>query len=151
MAENKVDREFGWDDEIEHDSPEFVLLPDGDYDFEVTEFERGRHPGSAKLPACNKAVVSIRIEGAEGVSTIKHQLFLHTKTEGLLCDFFAGIGQRRKGEKVTMNWSQVVGSKGRAKVGSRKFTADDGKELVFNEIKKFYELSDKPSFKAGEF
>lgn len=151
MAENKVDREFGWDDEIEHDSPEFVLLPDGDYDFEVTEFERGRHPGSAKLPACNKAVVSIRIEGAEGVSTIKHQLFLHTKTEGLLCDFFAGIGQRRKGEKVTMNWSQVVGSKGRAKVGSRKFTADDGKELVFNEIKKFYELSDKPSFKAGKF
>ena len=151
MAENKVDREFGWDDEIEHDSPEFVLLPDGDYDFEVTEFERGRNPGSAKLPACNKAVVSIRIEGAEGVSTIKHQLFLHTKTEGLLCDFFAGIGQRRKGEKVTMNWSQVVGSKGRAKVGSRKFTADDGKELVFNEIKKFYELSDKPSFKAGKF
>ena len=38
MAE---EREFGWDDEIENDN-EFQILPDGDYNFTVTGFERGR-------------------------------------------------------------------------------------------------------------
>ena len=50
MAE---EREFGWDDEIENDS-EFQILPDGDYNFTVTGFERGRHQGSAKLRRATK-------------------------------------------------------------------------------------------------
>ena len=146
----RTEGELGWNDVIENDSPEFVILPDGDYDFEVIDFERGRHNGSEKLPPCNKAIVHIRIEGKEGVSTIKHQLFLHTITEGMLCAFFAGIGQRQKGEKMKMNWNAVVGSKGRCKVGTRKWTNDEGKEMVFNEIKKFYEPEAK-GFTPGKF
>ena len=147
---NSEDRELGWDDVIENDSLEFVILPDGDYDFEVVDFERGRHNGSEKLPPCNKAIVHIRIEGKEGISTIKHQLFLHTITEGMLCAFFAGIGQRQKGERLKMNWSRVVGSKGRCKIGTRKWTNDEGKEMVFNEVKKFYEPEAK-GFTPGKF
>lgn len=150
-----IPRELGWDDEIENDSPDFVTLPEGDYDFEVIEFERARHPGSAKLPPCNKAIVHIRIQGDEGVSTIKHQLFLHTQTEGMLAAFFMGIGQRKKGEKITMNWNKVVGSKGRARVGIRTWTNDEGREMVFNEIKRFYDpeedSGEQPKFKAGKF
>ena len=41
-----------WNDVIEDDGQEFVLLPEGDYNFVVTDFERGRFPGSAKIPAC---------------------------------------------------------------------------------------------------
>lgn len=154
--EEIIDREFGWDDEIENDSPDFVTLPEGDYDFEVIDFERGRHPGSEKLPPCNKAVVHIRVQGAEGVSTIRHNLFLHSKTEGMLCAFFTGIGQRQKGEKLKMNWNKVVGSTGKCKVGVRKWKAKDGNELVSNEIKKFYEPAEKPptrqaGFTPGEF
>lgn len=151
-TEINVERELGWEDTIENDSPDFVILPEGDYNFEVIEFERGRHNGSEKLPPCNKAVVHIKIEGKEGISTIRHQLFLHTKTEGMLCAFFNGIGQRQKGEKLKMNWNTVVGSKGRAKVGIRKWTNDDGKEMVFNEIKKFYEPDTQQIvFKPGTF
>jgi hypothetical protein len=147
----KVERELGWDDEIENDSPEFVILPEGDYSFKVVELERARHPGSEKLPPCNKAIIHIQIEGPEGISVIKHQLFLHTKTEGLLCAFFTGIGQRQKGERITMDWSKVVGSTGRCRVGIRKWTNDNGEELTFNEIKKFYEPDEKPKFEAGKF
>lgn len=144
--------ELSWDGEIQQDSPSFVVLPEGDYDFEVIEFERARHEGSLKLPPCNKAIVHIKIEGEEGVSIIRHQLFLHSITEGLLCDFFTGIGQRKRGEKVRMNWNQVVGSKGRAKVGIRKWTNDEGREMIFNEIKRFYEPEQpKPSYQAGRF
>lgn len=144
--------ELGWDDPIEHDSPDFVILPEGDYDFEVVEFERGRHPGSANLPPCNKAVVHIKIQGQEGIAIIKHQLFLHSKTEGLLCSFFAGIGQRQKGQRVNMNWPAVPGAKGRAKVGIRTWKNDEGKEMTFNEIKRFYEPeAQQTMFSPGKF
>lgn len=147
------DRELDWDDEIQHDGPEFVLLPEGDYDFEVVTFERGRHGGSEKLPPCKKAVVHIKVTGAEGSTTIKHNLFLHTITEGMLCAFFAGIGQRQKGEKLKMNWNAVIGARGRLKLGIRLWKNDKGEEVKFNEIKKFYEAApaQQTSFQAGTF
>ena len=40
-------REYNWDDEISQDSAEFALLPEGEYEFSVTGFERGRYPGGA--------------------------------------------------------------------------------------------------------
>ncbi len=78
---SEMERELGWDDEIEKDSGEFILLPEGDYDFTVESFERGRHGGSEKLPACNKAILRLRIDTGEGSALINHNLFLHTKTE----------------------------------------------------------------------
>lgn len=146
-------RELGWKDPIENDGAEFVTLPEGDYDFEVLTFERGRHNGSEKLPPCNKAIVHIKIEGPTGMTIIKHQLFLHTITEGMLCAFFVGIGQRKHGERVTMNWSQVPGSKGRCKVYIDKWTSNTtGKELTSNKISKFYEPATQQTvFTPGSF
>ncbi|URN85172.1 DUF669 domain-containing protein [Acetobacterium wieringae] len=139
MSEFVEERELGWDDQIENDGPDFTLLPAGDYDFVVTEFERQRHNGSEKLPPCNKAVVSLKFETPEGTTTVKHNLFLHTKTEGMLCAFFTAIGQRKKGEKLTMNWNSVVGSTGRAKLKVREWTNEKGELKQFNEVQKFYE------------
>lgn len=152
MVEN-IERELGWDDEIEKDSGEFILLPEGDYDFVVTAFERARHDGSEKLPPCNKAVISLEIESPEGTATIKHNLFLHTKTEGMISAFFVGIGQKKHGEKVKPNWGAVVGSKGRAKIGIHKWTNDSGEEKSYNQVKKFYEPEDAPAaqFTPGAF
>jgi hypothetical protein len=144
-----TERELSWDDSIEKDS-EFILLPEGDYDFEVMSFERGRHAGSDKLPPCNKAILMIKIESPEGVTVIKHNLFLHSITEGLLCAFFSAIGQRQKGEKITMNWNAVTGSRGRCKVGVRKWTGDDGVERSSNDIRKFYEKT-AAAYTPGEF
>ena len=138
MAEQVIDRELGWDDQIERES-DFILAPAGDYDFVVTGFERARHEGSPKLPPCNKAVVSIQINTPEGDVTIKHNLFLHTKTEGMLSAFFIGIGQKKHGEPLRMNWNNVIGARGKCKVGIREYKGDDGEIRQFNEIKKFYE------------
>lgn len=138
MSENNG-YELGWDSAIENDGPEFILLPEGDYDFEITNFERGRHAGSDKLPPCNKATVYLRFETDDGVTTIKHNLFLHSITEGMLCSFFIAIGQRKHGEKITMNWNGVVGSRGRARVGIRNYKDKNLEDRKSNEIKKFYE------------
>lgn len=150
METNKAEREFQWDDTITKDVADFVLLPEGDYNFMVESFERGRHPGSDKLPACNKAILTIRIDAPEGTARITHNLFLHSKTEGLLSAFFSGIGQKKKGEPLKMNWAQVPGSTGKCKIGIHSYLKD-GEERKNNEIKKFYPKEEGPAFKAGEF
>lgn len=146
-------RELGWEGVIENDGPEFVTLPDGDYDFTVTAFERARHNGSDKLPPCNKAILTIRLDGQAGSSTVKHNMFLHTITEGMLCAFFTAIGQRKRGEKLEMNWNKVVGGKGRCKVTVREWKSEKGNILTSNEIKKFYEPDEQSqqAFQPGRF
>lgn len=135
---SEMERELGWDDTIQRDGGDFVLLPEGDYDFTVAKFERARFNGSDKMPACNQAKLEITIHSQEhGDVTIFHNLFLHTKTEGLLSNFFAGIGQKKKGEALKMNWNAVVGTKGRCKLEHNKYMSK-GEERVNNQVKTFY-------------
>ena len=130
---NNFEHELGWEDTIQKDS-EFVLLPDGLYHFTVVGMERARHtpnpqnPG--KLPACNKAIVSIKIVANEGETELRHNLYLHSSTEGMLSAFFAAIGQKKKGEPLRMNWNAIVGATGVCKVGTRQY-----KENNYNEVK----------------
>ena len=156
MNEN-IERELGWDDEIQKDS-EFTLLPEGDYAFEVIAFERGRHNGSDKLPPCNKAVVTLEVGGDQAAARITHNLFLHTRTEGMISAFFIGVGLRKHGEAYKPEWEKVVGLRGRCKVGIRKWISNkSGEEMQSNEIKKFYEPNEGPAkgpakeFEAGRF
>ena len=125
---------FSWDSEIENDSPDFILLPDGDYDFVVERFERGRYEGGDKIPACPKATLYLRFETAEGTTTIRKDLLLHSKVEGVLCAFFTCIGQRKHGQRVSMNWAAVPGAKGRARIGKRTYNGN-----TYNEVKRFLE------------
>lgn len=130
---NNFEREFGWDDTIQQDST-FILLPVGLYEFTVKGFERQRHtpnpynPG--KLPACPKAVVSIEIVTEQGEVELKHNLFLHSSTEGILSAFFGAIGQKKKGEPLKMNWQTIIGARGVCKVGMRKYNDNE-----YNEVK----------------
>ena len=141
------EKELQWDDTIEKDNNELIILPEGDYDFTVESFERARHGGSDKLPPCNKAVLKLRIDTPQGTAYITHNLFLHTNTEGLLSAFFASIGQKKKGEPLRMNWSLVPGATGKARVGIRIYNGQQ-----YNEIKRFHpKESTVPSFKAGDF
>ena len=62
---------LGWDDEFTNEQQEFVLLPEGEYPFEVTQMERARYEGGAKLPPCSMAKLTLRIYGgAKGDTTV---------------------------------------------------------------------------------
>ena len=141
--------ELDWDSEIENEGSEFIVAEPGDYDFVVTAFERGRFQGSAKMPPCNQAKLTIRLEipGGDGTCEIKHNLFLHSKSEWKLCEFFTSIGQRQSGQRVAMNWNAVIGSRGRCKVSKRSFESNKapGKTLWANDIDKFYPPKQPPA------
>lgn len=132
-------KELNWDDEIEKDGGEFIVLPAGDYHFTVTKFERARYAGGERIPPCLQAKLELAAHSDKhGDVTVFHNLFLHTKAEGLLSNFFCGIGQKQKGERAKMNWNQVLGAKGRLKLEVHKFTGRDGQERTNNQVKTFY-------------
>ncbi len=124
MGNEDNERELDWNDTIEKDSSDFITLPEGDYDFMVESFDRARHNGSDNLPPCNKAILKIRIDDPAGTVIVTHNLFLHTKVEGLISAFFSSIGQKKKGEQLRMNWALVPGARGRLKLGIRKYQKD---------------------------
>lgn len=124
---NTTDRALDWDDEVSNEQPGFVLLPEGEYAFEVTELERARYEGSAKLPPCKMAKLTLHIFGGDkGDTTITHRLYLHTKTQGLLGAFFESIGQCKRGDTFRPRWSEIVGSKGWCRLGIYEYTKKSG-------------------------
>ena len=125
--------EMAWDAQISNDDPEFEVLPDGEYDFEVKSLQRARHNGSEKLRPCPMAKLGIRVKGNGEIDAyLTHRFFLDYKCEGMICAFFRCVGGRLHGETMTMDWNKVVGLKGRCKLGHHTY-----KNKEYNEIKAF--------------
>ncbi len=152
MAENYQNEQnmyLDWNDTIENDGQEFITLEEGDYIFEVTGFERGRFPGGAKIPACNKAALTLQVKTPEGIAVIKTDLLLYKTMEWKLSSFFRCIGQKKHGERLAMDWNRVVGSRGRAHFKPRTYTDRDGNERQANDVDRFYDWEEK-YFPVGE-
>ena len=139
--ENNQNMLMDWNDSIQEDGNEYILLPEGDYNFLITAFERGRFPGSAKVPACNKATITAQVTTAEGVATIKFDLLLYRSLEWRISAFFRCIGQKKHGEKLTMDWNKVVGSIGRAHFKPRSYVNQYGEEKSVNDLDRFIDYN----------
>lgn len=139
---NEKDMLMNWDDAIETDGQEYILLPEGEYNFKVTNFERGRFVGSARIPQCNKASIVIQIEAKEGTTSVKFDLILYRTLEWRISAFFRCIGQKKHGEKLTMDWGKVVGSKGRAYIKQRSYTNQNGEEKFINDVDRFIDYNE---------
>lgn len=142
------DREFEWDDTIVNDSS-FVELPEGDYDFEIDHYERGRFQGSDKIPPCNMAIVYFNVQAPDGqVATIRENFILHSRLEWKLSELFTSVGLKKKGEELRMNWNALEGMKGRAHVTLDTDKKDPSKK--YNHMGKLYPHEPK-KFTAGTF
>lgn len=148
MAENIEGREYDWNDEIENDGSVFEPLPEGEYDFTIEKFERGRSKGEGKLPPCNMAIVYFTVHGPDWDVSIKENYILHTRMEWKLSELFRAIGAKKKGERVTMNWNLLPGAKGRCLVKLEPGFNDPSKK--FNRIDKLLEKEVK-KFEPGKF
>ncbi|MBQ1508528.1 MAG: DUF669 domain-containing protein [Erysipelotrichaceae bacterium] len=126
-----------WDSTIEEDGQGFVLLDEGDYDFTVTGFERGQHNGSAKIPPCPKALLTLSVETDAGVAEIKENLILYKTMEWKLSSFFRCIGLKKHGERLVMDWGHVLGASGRAHIIQREYVGNDGTTKKTNGVAYF--------------
>lgn len=133
--------EIGWDDEVEQDGGDFVLLDEGEYSFTVTKFERGRFPGSTKIPPCNKAVLTLAIDSDQGRTSVIADLIMYSSMEWKLSQFLRSVGLKKEGEKVRVKWDQLVGKKGRCMIKHRTYTNKNGEEKQTNDIDRFIDAN----------
>lgn len=143
-------RELGWEDSIKEDAQDFEPLPEGDYNVTVEKFERSRSKGEGKLPPCNMAVVYFTVHGGDREITIRENYVLHSSLEWKLSELFRGVGLKKEGEELRMNWGALPGLTARAEVGIRPGSKNPDQK--FNFIKKLYPKdAAKPSFTPGSF
>ena len=83
------------------------------------------------------------------MASIRTDLILNRLVEFRISAFFRCIGQKKHGERLVMDWTKVVGSKGRAHFKPRTYTDRDGNERQANEVDRFYDYDPK-YFQAGD-
>lgn len=135
MSEVRV---FDWDDEIENDGEgSFVVLEEGDYDFEVVKFERGHYTPSAdaKTPPCNQAIITLKVSVDEGDCFIIEKFPMASTMEWKISAFFRSIGLKKHGEKLKMKWNETIGCTGRAHITKTQGTQNDG--VYFNNVGRY--------------
>ena len=154
MAED-LGKALSFDDEITKEN-DFELIPDGDYSFTVLSYERGQYEPKegAKMCACPTVTLTLGIrvtnpDGSTEQRETRHNLFLNTKQEGKISEFFEGVGLKKKGDKFKMAWNSVIGKTGKLKMGKRKGNSGD---VEFNDVKKFYYKDpDAKTYTPGAF
>ena len=143
-------REFDWNDSIKEDGQDFTPIPEGDYNVTIEKFDRSRSSGSGKLPACNMAVVYFTVHAGDRELTLRENYVLHSSLEWKLSELFRGVGLKKEGEELRMDWGALPGKTALAKVGIRDGSKDPTKK--FNYIEKLYpKEASKPSFTPGGF
>lgn len=147
-----IGRELSWDDQIENEGTDFEPLPAGTYAFTVNSMERGRFPGSEKMAACNMANLDLIVKDGEGNERhLFDSLYLNSKAEWRLSQFFMAIGQKKKGEPLRPNWSAVTGSSGKVEIYINEYTdKKTGQTKRNNKVDK-YLPPEAVSYKAGDF
>lgn len=149
---------YDWDDEITNDgegSFESVVLPEGNYPFEVIKVEKAFYDGGDKIPACNMAKVFLRVDGGElGTALCVENLYLCEKTEWKAASFLRSIGLKKHGEPT--QWRKLNhcdGETGRCKIYVDTYQKN-GRTLEINKIERFYdkeEQAPKKAFTKGAF
>jgi len=129
---------YGWDDEVQTSDSGFMVFEEGDYDFKVVDFERGRVK-NGKNAGANQAVYTLRITDTSGGSSEeKYFIPLVDSLRWKATKFFKSIGaipaDTESGQTVSFPWGNVVGMSGRCHVKPRKWTGTDGENHDGNEI-----------------
>lgn len=120
------DKVFSWDDSFMcEEGGAYILLPEGEYDFTVTSFDRSYFNGSEKSKACPMAKITLTVDTPEGKATIKDSLFLKMSAKWRMDAFFRSIGFAKANENYTPNWNNVIGAKGRARIKPHKYNDKD--------------------------
>lgn len=129
---------YDWDEEVQTSDSGFYVFPEGDYDFKVVDFERGRVK-SGKNAGANQAIYTLRISDTSGNSSEERYFIpLVDSLRWKATKFFKSVGaiaaDQPSGETVRFPWGEVVGMSGRCHVKPRDWTGDDGTERQSNEV-----------------
>lgn len=118
--------------------PEYKPLPEGIYDVSVTKISYTDYMPTrpdAKLPACDKMVVNLKVlapDGREGFARANFFLVRRPSQVKKLYDFYVSVGAMKAGDTKIPVGAEVEGAVGRAKIVVHEY---NGKQ--YNEVHYF--------------
>lgn len=113
-----------------------VTLPPGSYRFKVMSYQRKDFPGSAKMEACPYAEIMLEVDGGLlGKTTMFDRLYLLTRYQWKIFQFFNSIDLMRKGEKKCPPWDSMPGLEGVLSITNRTYIGRDGETHSGQNIK----------------
>ena len=138
MAQDKG-MALGWDDEGQAADDSFELLPEGEYDFEVTNFKRERFDGSDTMAPCPQAALQLKCRGQKATGTVFERIKLNTKMMWQITAFFKSCGlipaDTPEGASISMSlFGQSIGCTGRCKITQRSYKTGKGEERTVNNV-----------------
>lgn len=121
------------------EGPRFRTLEPGYYPFTVQKLERTRYDGSAKIPPCPMAKVTLRVQDADGTEALTScRLFLVQSMMWKVTRFMAAVGQGKDANgKTVINWGDVEGRNGWLRLSKRSYRTSDGQEHEANNVDEF--------------
>lgn len=123
-------REIGWGEDIVGEEQQFVLLPEGEYDFIVDSVNYIRK--TVDNVTCGYSEVVCRIKTPEGDVIVKTNIKLVQKMMWKITEFFVCLGMGQVGQKFKTDWPATRGRTGRLKLSNRDYN-----QKKYNQIDKF--------------
>ena len=74
---------------------------------------------------------------------MKFDLIFSKALNWKLSAFFRSIGQKKRGEKIAMDWNKVLGAKVRAQIKQKVYTNQSGEEKNINDLDYFIDYDEK--------
>lgn len=130
---------FNFDTPIIAEVREFVLLPEGEYPFMISNIEKKRYEpkaeSNAKLPPCPQIIVTFDVDGGEsGKAQVKANFYYHESTMWRLTNLFIGVGLAQKNQQFIPNPDLLLGKSGRMKLKHHTYPKENGGNGVINEF-----------------
>lgn len=147
MADKTTDEALGWDDEATVSDDAYVLLDPGEYVYEVTDFKRQRFNGSAKMPACPMAVLTLSVANSAGdKGRVQARFYLTKRQMWKMTQFFKSCElispSTPSGTTYRMPWDSVIGATGRVVLSTREYNG-----RAYNDIDHFVVVDVKAAAK----
>ena len=117
---------YGWDDVFRDGRASHFdrrILAEGDYEFEVIDFERKRIKSGLSAGE-NQALYTLLIDGEE----VRYYLPLIESVRWKVSEFFRGVGIDIEGRRIP--WDEAVGRHGMCHVRPRQY----GDSSTFNDV-----------------
>tara|TARA_R110002074_G_scaffold105742_4_gene228404 strand:+ start:2504 stop:3250 length:747 start_codon:yes stop_codon:yes gene_type:complete len=138
------DEDMEMNSTIQDDGQDFVLLQAGTYAFHVIDFEQGEYQDKKSNGKVRKRIiVHLQIDHDGVKHTIKDYLPLKRSMEWKFCQLFKGIGDRKKGDPLVMDWQSIRGKGGMVKIKVDSFkSSTDGSMKQSSKVDRFLDPSE---------
>ena len=124
----------------------YVLLPEGDYDFTIVDLKESRHQNvGGKVGNCKQVNPVFRLTNPEDGSAVdisNYNLYMWNSRGclGMIAQYYDSIGLHKKGDPIHFDWTKDhhIGKTGRLQIKHETYKRRDGGEGTSMKISKLY-------------